>query len=92
MTTPLWKTVLAWGAVVTFLSLPLFILAVQLYNWTHPGWMIADPERVDRLREFLGEFMRNITILVLGLAGLRTWEQIKANGNGKLDNSDRKKA
>ena len=76
----MWKTVLNWGAVITFLTLPLFILSVQLYNWTHPGFMMANPERIEKLREFLAEYMRNVTILVFGLAGLRTWESIKANG------------
>ncbi|HET6888013.1 MAG TPA: hypothetical protein VFH87_08825, partial [Candidatus Udaeobacter sp.] len=59
------------------------ILVVQLYNWTHPGFMVANPERVEKLREFLAEYMRNITVLVFGLAGLRTWEQVKQNGTNR---------
>lgn len=79
---PLWKTVLNWGAVITFLFLPLLIFSLQLWNWTHPGFFVlADPVRVERNLEYLREFMRNITILVFGLAGLRTWENIK---NGKI--------
>ncbi|HET6887582.1 MAG TPA: hypothetical protein VFH87_06630 [Candidatus Udaeobacter sp.] len=86
MKDPMWKTALNWGAVVTFLTLPLFILGFQIYNWTHPGFVIAiHPERIDKLREFLLEYMRNITVLVFGLAGLRTWEQVKQNGNSRKE-------
>jgi hypothetical protein len=81
---PLWKLVLNWGAIITFLTLPTVILSVQLIHWTHPGFFQfpANP-RI----EYLREFQRNLTILVFGLAGLRTWEQIKngKNGNGKHD-------
>jgi hypothetical protein len=77
---PLWKTFLNWGAVVTFLSLPLIMLCVQMYGRTHPGWMdTSSPEHF----KYLGEFQRNLTILVFGLAGLRTWENVK---NGKPKN------
>ena len=70
-----------WGAVLTFLTLPLTLFSLQLWNWTHPGWIEVAPEKVEHLRKFLSEFMRNVTILVFGLAGLRTWEQVK---NGKV--------
>jgi hypothetical protein len=80
MRDPLWKSALNWGAVITFLALPLFILLMQIYNWTHPGFMATDPENIDKLREFLSGYMRDVTFLVFGLAGLRTWEQTR---NGK---------
>ena len=71
MKDPLWKLILNWGAVITFLVLPVLLLSLQM-----SGWLTVDKEELDYLREYF----RNITILVFGLAGLRTWEAIKANG------------
>ena len=79
MSDPLWRTVLNWGAVVTFLTLPLMLFSIQLWNWTHPGFLTLMDPKQPRI-EFLAEFHRNVTILVFGLAGLRTWEQVR---NGK---------
>jgi len=84
---PLWKTVLNWGTVITFLTLPLVIMSIQIYANTHPGWWewaekgLTQSERQERFA-YLYDFMRNLTILVFGLAGLRTWEHIK-NGKDK---------
>jgi hypothetical protein len=76
MSEPLWKLVLNWGVVVTFLTLPMVVLCIQMYGRTHPNWMNTDnPEHF----KYLMEFQRNLTILVFGLAGLRTWEQVKNN-------------
>jgi hypothetical protein len=90
MNDPLWKTVLHWGAVITFLTFPLVILSIQIYANTHPGWWTWNdeltPEQQHQRYQYLSEFMRNVTILVFGLAGLRTWETIK-NGN---HNNERK--
>ena len=84
MKDPLWKTVLNWGTVVLFLLLPLFIMAIQLYANTHPGWWQwmekLNPQEHERRFQYVNDFMRNLTILVFGLAGLRTWENLK---NGK---------
>jgi hypothetical protein len=74
---PLWKTVLNWGTVVTFLSLPLVVFIVQMWARTHPGWMTTEnPQHF----HYILDFQRNITILVFGLAGLKTWENVKQNG------------
>jgi len=81
MKDPLWRTVLNWGTVITFFTLPITIMCIQLYAHTHPNWWqhtLGEPQRF----QYLYDFMRNITILVFGLAGLRTWENLK-NGNGK---------
>jgi hypothetical protein len=64
---PLWKMVLNWGTVLVFFALPIAAFTGLLH-----------PERL----EYLREYMRNITLLVFGLAGLKTWESIKY-GNGK---------
>jgi len=73
---PLWKTVLNWGTVITFFTLPLFIMCVQLYAHTHPGWWTHAEGEQNRF-QYLYDFMRNITLLVFGLAGLRTFENLK---------------
>lgn len=88
---PLWKIVLNWGTVVLFLTLPLAIAAVQIYSNTHRGWWVwmenLTPAEHERRFQYLNDFMRNLTILVFGLAGLRTWENIR---NGKAQNDRRK--
>src|SRR5262252_7293006 len=90
MKDPLWKTVLNWGTVIVFLTLPIFIMSMQLYVNTHPGtWTWVEqgltPEQHNARFQYLYDFIRNVTVLVFGLAGLRTWENIKQNGvnNGK---------
>jgi len=86
---PLWKVILNWGAVSTFLVLPLSIMLLQVYANTHPGWWkwheeLTPDQRMQRFT-YLYDHMRNLTILVFGLAGLRTWEHITngKNGNNK---------
>jgi ABC-type transport system involved in cytochrome bd biosynthesis fused ATPase/permease subunit len=76
---PLWKTVLNWGAVILFLTLPLIIMTIQLYILLSPKWM---PEAAKYREHFkyLGDFLRNLAVLVFGLSGLRTWETVKQNG------------
>lgn len=59
---PLWKIVLNWGTVIVFFTLPILFVTGCLH-----------PERL----EYLREYMREITLLVFGLAGLRTWQQIR---------------
>jgi len=76
---PYWKLFLNWGVVITFLLLPLVIMTIQLYLLSHPD-VIRNPETYRDHFKYLLEFQRNLAILVFGLAGLRTWEQIK---NGK---------
>jgi hypothetical protein len=70
---PAWKTALNWGAVLVFFSLPIVLFVTQL--WIYPN---LEEEKIHL--DYLRNFMNNVTILVFGLAGLRTWESIKANG------------
>jgi hypothetical protein len=76
---PYWKLFLNWGVVITFLLLPLVIMVIQLYLLSHPD-VIKNPATYRDHFKYLLEFQRNLAILVFGLAGLRTWEQLK---NGK---------
>ena len=73
-----WRLVLQWGTVITFLLMPLSILAIALWH----------PELAAQLKEmkFLSKFFESITALVFGLAGLRSvdkYVETKKNGNGK---------
>jgi hypothetical protein len=70
MRDPYWKIALNWGAVLVFFSLPFVIFVTQL--WVYPN---LDQEKAHL--DYLREWMRNVTLLVFGLAGLRTWEQMK---------------
>jgi hypothetical protein len=82
---PLWRIVLNWGTIVTFLTLPLVVFIAQLYARTHPGWLdTSNPEHF----KYLLDFQRNLTILVFGLAGLKTYEQVK---NGKQHGEEQPK-
>lgn len=79
----LWKTVLNWGTVIFFFLLPISCFIIHLYALTHQGWLgppISGEEKYDF--SYVQNLQRDITFLVFGLAGLRTWEAIK-NGNGK---------
>lgn len=72
-----WRLVLCWGTVLTFLTLPLIVLAIVLWH----------PELADQMREykFIVKFYESVTALVFGLSGLRSVDkfvEIKKNGNG----------
>src|SRR5262245_11356628 len=89
MKEPAWKIVLNWGAVILFLTVPLGIASLQIYINTHRGvwqWVeeLTPEQRIQRF-QYLYDFMRNLTILVFGLAGLRTWQHVSdmKNGNHK---------
>jgi len=96
MKEPGWKVLLNWGAVISFLTVPLTVLTIQVYLNTHPGvwhWVeqLSPEQRIQRF-QYIYDFMRNLTILVFGLAGLRTWQHISdtKNGNGKGENNGEK--
>ena len=79
---PMWKTVLNWGVVITFLSMPLVIMSIQLFIIMNPK-LVAEPTKYRDHFKYLMDFQRNLAILVFGLTGLRTWEHIKQNGSPK---------
>ncbi len=73
---PLWRVFLNWGTVIAFFAIPLTLFCVQFYARTHPGWFNEEhPEHF----KYIADYQRNLTILVFGLAGLKTWENIKNN-------------
>ena len=83
MKEPSWKLVLCWAAVIFFFLLPIGFFSIHMYALTHPGWVsgpLQDKEEYDF--DYVKSLQRDITFLVFGLAGLKTWEVIK-NGNNK---------
>ena len=72
---PLWKTVLYWGTVITFFTLPMLVFVIHLV-------LIGWPEALHgnagaHLGEFkyVFEFHRTLAALVFGLAGLNSWDR-----------------
>ena len=76
-----WKTFLNWGAVIMFFGMPLLVLVIQLLALTFPDWLSQELPQTEF--KYLYEFQRALAILVFGLAGLRTWEHVAANGKNK---------
>ena len=72
-----WRLVLCWGTVLTFLLMPVSLVAIAIWH----------PELTAQIREFkfLSKFFESITALVFGLAGLRSLDKFveKKNGNEK---------
>ena len=75
---PLWKTVLIWGCVIMFLTMPVLVMVIQLYALENPKWLSQELPQSEF--KHLIEFQRALAILVFGLSGLRTWEFVS---NGK---------
>ena len=87
MTEPKWRTLLCWGAAVTFLTLPLIIFVMAVLSREF-GW--TDFEQHLKEYKFLSSFYQSITALAFGLSGLRSIDRYveSKNGNGKSkDNS-----
>jgi hypothetical protein len=79
MKEPRWRTVLCWGAIVTFFTVPMAGLGILF---------IADqfPSIRNHLTEykFIGPFFQSVTALVFGLAGLNSADRYVEQKNGKL--------
>jgi hypothetical protein len=80
MSEPRWRSFLCWGAVLTFLTMPLMIFALafisQEYGWTAFHDHVKD-------YKFLSPYFQSVTALVFGLAGLRSldkYTETKSNG------------
>ena len=76
---PRWKTLLNYGAIIMFLTMPLVVGALQIYALHNPGWLSAELPR-EEFRHLI-EFQRALAFLVFSLAGLKTWETVKRNGH-----------
>jgi hypothetical protein len=78
---PRWRTALCWGAVLTFLTLPLIIFTMAIasreFGWTNFEQHIKE-------YKFLGSFYQSITALAFGLSGLRSLDRyVEVKQNGK---------
>jgi hypothetical protein len=75
---PLWRSVLCWGAVFTFFTVPLVGITLLI---------LADrvPSIRDHISEykFIGPFFQSVTALVFGLSGLRSLDKYVETKNGK---------
>ena len=79
----LWRSVLCWGTVITFLTMPLVVLTLAITSRLY-GWL----ELTEHLKgyKFLGNFYQSITALVFGLSGLRSLDKYVETKNGKNPN------
>ena len=80
MKEPKWRTLLCWGATLTFLTLPLIIFIMALASREF-GW--TDFEQHIKEYKFLGNFYQSITALTFGLSGLRSLDKYVETKNGK---------
>jgi len=76
---PRWRSVLCWGAVITFLTLPLLIFIMALASREF-GW--TEFEQHIREYKFLGAFYQSITAMTFGLSGLRSLDNYVTIRNG----------
>jgi hypothetical protein len=68
-----WKLVLAWGCLIMFFGVPLFILSLHLYNLQTPN---AFFQHLSEFKYF-ADYLRTITVIIISLAGLHTVELFK---------------
>jgi fumarate reductase subunit D len=82
MKEPLWRSILCWGTVITFLTMPLIVLVIAITARLY-GWMGLE----EHLKgyKFLGAFYQSVTALTFGLSGLRSLDRFieTKNGNSK---------
>jgi hypothetical protein len=82
MREPLWKEILCYGSVITFLTMPLVVLVIAISARLY-GWMGVE----EHLKgyKFLGAFYQSVTALTFGLSGLRSLDRFieTKNGNSK---------
>ena len=82
---PQWKTVLCWGVVIAYLTVPLVTYIMIVVSIETP-WLHTN----EHLKEFagLGAWFQALTALIFGLAGLNSWDKTvyqKYNGTVKKD-------
>ena len=70
---PRWRTVLCWGAVVTFLGLPFGVCALHLVSDEFPTYFHFS-QHISEYK-FIIPYYQSITALVFALAGLNSWDK-----------------
>jgi len=78
MSDPLWRTVLYWGTVVSFFTLPFLVFSIHLALIGYPGILHGNAPGHAGEFKYVFEFHRTLAALVFGLAGLHTGEVIAA--------------
>jgi hypothetical protein len=75
---PLWRLALYWSTVVSFFTLPLFVLMLHLIFISYPELLHGHAVEHGGTGEFkyVFEFHRTLAALIFGLAGLHTGEVI----------------
>lgn len=76
---PRWRSFLCWGAVITFLTLPLVVLSLALMS----RWLGLGIEEHLKGYKFLGAFYQSVTALTFGLSGLRSLDKYVEQRNNK---------
>jgi hypothetical protein len=74
MQEPLWKTVLCWGAVFAFFTVPITALGIIIF-------FPVIREHLENYK-FVGAFFQSVTALVFGLSGLRSLDRYVETKNG----------
>ena len=82
MNEPRWKTVLCWGAIVAYLTVPLITYALIVIAVEVPEFHLNE-----HLKDFagLGQWFQTLTALIFGLAGLHSFDRFVEQKNGKKD-------
>lgn len=79
MNEPRWRSLLCWGTVITFLTLPMVIFGLALASREF-GW--TDFEQHIKEYKFLGNFYQSVTALAFGLSGLKSVDRYIETKNG----------
>lgn len=73
MQEPLWRQVLCWGAVVSFFVMPSLLFILVFYNAIRREGFLT-PEEIHDFQA-LSPYQATLAALVVGLAGLNTWDK-----------------
>jgi hypothetical protein len=76
MNEPRWRTVLYWGTVISFFTLPLLVFCIHLTLIGYPQVLGGNVLGHGGEFKYLFEFHRTLAALVFGLAGLHTGQLI----------------
>jgi ABC-type glycerol-3-phosphate transport system permease component len=81
--TELWRQVLCWGTVITFLTAPFLIFILHIISDEFPESFHFSAHLQEY--RFLDKFYQIISALVFGLAGLNTFDRHLERKSGAKD-------
>lgn len=82
MNEPLWRRVLCWGVVITYLTLPLLVMTLYIIGKETPDFHF---EEYAKNLTFIKTFYETITALAFGLSGLHSFDRFIQLKNGKKE-------